>query len=82
MQKEKKKKKQPIRKGKESFIWPLGRRNYMLFGIGLITLVAGYLFLMQGPWDSFWSRTLAPVILVIGYLVLIPAAILYRQKST
>jgi len=57
------------------------RRNYQLFIIGLLVLTIGFVFLSIGPWDSFWSRTLAPVILVIGYLVVIPWSILYQKKS-
>jgi len=36
---------------------------------------------MQGPYNSFWSLHLAPVMLVVGYCVIIPWAILkYARK--
>jgi len=60
---------------------PFARRNYQLFVIGLLVLTIGFIFLSIGPWNSFWSRTLAPVILVIGYLIVIPWSILYQKKS-
>jgi len=60
---------------------PFTRRNYQIFGIGLLVLTIGFIFLSIGPWNSFYSRTLAPVILVIGYIVVIPLSILYQKKS-
>jgi len=60
---------------------PFTKKNYQLFGIGILTIIVGYIFLSIGPWDSFSSLTIAPIILVIGYLVLIPWAILYREKE-
>ena len=62
--------------------WPLVRENYLLFGLGILVLIIGYFLLSIGPWDSFWSRTLAPVVLVVGYLVVIPFAILHGKKGS
>ena len=61
--------------------FPLGKRNFIFLGIGVLLLVVGYLFMMQGPADSVSSRTIAPVILVISYCVIIPYAILHKEKS-
>jgi len=60
---------------------PLSKENYRLLGIGIGVIILGYIFLAQGPADSFWSRTLAPVILVIGYCVILPLSLLYRGKK-
>jgi len=54
--------------------------NYKIFGAGILVLILGYLSLMKGPVDSFWSLTLAPILLLIGYLVIIPYAILYKKS--
>jgi Flp pilus assembly protein TadB len=51
---------------------PFTRKNYYLFLVGLAVIVIGYIALAQG------SITLAPILLVLGYCVLIPVAILYR----
>lgn len=53
--------------------WPFGRKNYLLFLIGVITIVAGYV-LMYLTADIVW----APVILVIGYCVIIPISIMIK----
>jgi hypothetical protein len=55
---------------------PLGPRNLQWLGIALIVIVIGYVFLSIGPWDSVWSLSIAPVLLGLGYFVLIPLAIL------
>lgn len=51
---------------------PFGRRNYILFGVAALIIVAGYVALARG------SITLAPILLLIGYLVVIPWAILAK----
>jgi hypothetical protein len=51
---------------------PFGRKNYLLFGIGALVIVAGYVALAGG------SITLAPILLLLGYLVVIPWAILAK----
>jgi len=51
---------------------PFGRRNYALFGVAALIIVAGYIALSRG------SITLAPILLLLGYLVVIPWAILAK----
>lgn len=53
--------------------WPFGKKNYIWFGIALATMVIGYVLLSQG------SITLAPLLLVIAYCVLMPVAILVKD---
>ncbi len=76
MEKSKKKKSGKKFSKKEKILFE--KRNYLYFFIGLFLLLIGYLFMMQGPANSFWSRTLAPVILVISYCIIFPIAILSR----
>jgi len=60
---------------------PFGRENYIIFLIGILLIILGYIFLAQGPADSFWSLTLAPILLVISYCIIIPISIIYRKKT-
>jgi len=53
--------------------------NYILLSIGLLLTIVGFWFLSRPPVDGFLSMTLAPLVLVFNYLVLIPLAILYRS---
>jgi len=63
-------------------VLPFDRRNWTLFLIGLGVIVLGYMFLRIGPAKSFWSLTLAPVLLVVGYCVIVPVAILIGKKRS
>jgi hypothetical protein len=74
--------------GKEKKVqtaWPppldMSRRNVIIYVIGLVVIVTGYLVLSIGPWDSFWSRSLSPLVLLLGYLVIFPIAIFTRSKK-
>ena len=61
--------------------WALGKKNYLLFGIGLAMIIAGYIVMATGDVNSFQSLTLAPIMLFIGYLVIIPLALVLDRKS-
>jgi len=54
---------------------PFGRRNYTWFGIGILAIVVGYIFLSMG------SLTLAPILLVAGYCVIIPISIIISGEK-
>tara|TARA_B100001250_G_scaffold321175_1_gene284171 strand:+ start:252 stop:506 length:255 start_codon:yes stop_codon:yes gene_type:complete len=61
--------------------WTLSRTNYVLFVSGLLLIIFGYVIMSTGEVNSFQSLTLAPIMLFIGYIVLIPAALIYRDKT-
>ena len=61
--------------------WSFGRINYQLFGFGLMTIILGYILMATGETDSLQSIKIAPLILIVGYCVLIPAAILVKPKN-
>lgn len=51
---------------------PFGRKNYLIFGVAALVILAGYVALSNG------SITLAPILLLLGYLILIPIGILAK----
>ncbi len=55
--------------------------NYIIFGIGILVLILGYFIMASGDTYSFRTLTIAPIVLLIGYLVIIPIAILYKKKD-
>ena len=61
--------------------WSFGKINYQLFGIGLLVIIFGYIIMAMGDTESFQSVKLSPVILIIGYCVIIPAAILVKPRN-
>ena len=62
--------------------WSLSKTNYILFGIGLILIILGYILMWKGEVYSFQSLTLAPIMLFIGYIIVIPASLIYRDKNS
>ncbi len=61
---------------------PFDKTNYRILGLGLLSIALGYFALSQPPWDSTMAIVVAPILLVLGYCVLVPLGILYRRKST
>ena len=60
--------------------WSFTKINYTLFFVGVLLVILGYLIMAYGEVDSFQSLTLAPTILFAGYIILIPAALIYKGR--
>ncbi|MGA1199063.1 MAG: hypothetical protein ACO36I_21430 [Candidatus Latescibacterota bacterium] len=60
---------------------PYSGRNIRFFAIGVVFILAGYFFTSRPPVDGFMSLTLAPILLVLGYCVFIPIALLIGEKK-
>jgi Ca2+/Na+ antiporter len=60
---------------------PFAKKNLYILGIGLAVLVIGYILMAQPPVNGFLSRTLAPIIVVLAYVIIIPYSILYGHKK-
>ena len=61
------------------FLWPYKRKNYLLFGVGVFVIIVGYLIMYLGDVNSFQSLVISPLLLLLGYLIIIPAALLYKK---
>jgi len=68
-------------KNKQSvkFLWPYKRKNYLLFGVGVFVIIVGYLIMYLGEVNSVQSLVISPLLLLAGYLVIIPLALLYKK---
>ena len=76
------------RKSSEKVDWdfPMTKNNLMLFGLGFLVIIAGYLLMstglsseyaeIDGAWNSPLAVSVAPFMLVVGYCVIIPYSIL------
>ena len=73
-------KKAPVKQKKEMF-FPFGKENFIIIGIGIVDIIIGYIFLAQGPVDGFSPMVIAPILLVLGYCVIIPYGILKKPKA-
>ena len=60
---------------------PFTKVNYQILGAGLLSITLGYVALAQGPWDGTMPLVVAPILLVLGYCVMIPIGILFHKKS-
>ena len=56
-------------------------RNFYIFIGGLLILILGFILLSVGPWDNPVSRSLAPITLLIAYIVVFPIAIFYQSTK-
>lgn len=59
----------------------IGRKNINIFLIGLGLIILGYILMAQPPAEGFLSLHLAPVVLIIAYLIVIPVAIMVKDKK-
>jgi membrane protein YdbS with pleckstrin-like domain len=77
--------KKNVRKAKKSLhgsfnvYWT--KKNYLILSAGLAVIIIGFFLMSIGPWQSFPSLFISPILLVIGYLIILPAAVLYRSKE-
>ncbi len=67
--------KKSTKSNQEQTRWPYGKKNYLVFALALVVIIIGYVTLAQG------SITLAPILLVLGYCVLIPTALIIKGRS-
>ena len=59
----------------------LNKKNLILIAIGIFLLFIGFFCLATGPADNPVSLSVAPIILTIAYVVIIPLGILYSGKK-
>jgi hypothetical protein len=72
---------QKFGKQKKEFSFPLEKENFMIIGFGIAILIIGYFLMAQNSVDGFLPTILSPILLVIGYCIVIPYGILKRSKS-
>ena len=68
------------KKYRKDEVFPFERENYVIMATGLLVIVVGYIALMGETVEGFFPLVLAPILLVLGYCVIIPVGILYRKK--
>lgn len=59
----------------------LTKTNFYIIASGILLIIIGYVFLSQNSVDGFLPTVVAPIFLVLGYCVVIPFGILYKDKS-
>lgn len=71
--------------------FPLKRQNFILLVVGVAIIIAAYALMLtantddpvkhQQVWNNPFAVTIAPILLVLGYAVVIPIALFYRPKK-
>lgn len=78
-------KKRKVKSTKKTFTSPFKiyweNKNYFFFYLGFLLLILGYYVMSIGKWNSTASLVFSPIILVITYIFIFPAAILFRNKN-
>lgn len=57
------------------------KKNIVLIALGILLLVIGFFCLAQGPADNPVSLTVAPIVLMVAYLIVVPVGILWGKKD-
>jgi hypothetical protein len=53
----------------------------LYFYLGLVAIIAGFVCLRTPPVDGVWTLTIAPVLLVLGFVVLVPYGLWPRSRQ-
>ncbi len=61
--------------------WAFTSKNYIIFAVGVLLIAVGYIVMATGETTSTQSITIAPIMLFLGYVVVIPIALIYRDKK-
>jgi hypothetical protein len=72
--------------------FPLEKKNLIIIGIGIAVVIFGYILMsfgitetpaaVNGTWNNVFSVSIAPLLLIIGYCVIIPYGIFRTFSST
>ena len=58
-----------------------GKANYLIIALGIALAILGMYLLSLAPVDNKISLNVAPIVLAVAYLIVIPAGILFPGKS-
>jgi len=70
-----------LKRVRKDEIFPFEKQNYFLIAIGLLSIIAGYVALLEKTVDGFLPLYIAPILLVLGYCILIPLGIVYTRRE-
>ncbi len=69
------------RKTRKELPLAFSSRNFLILGAGVLILLLGNIALAQMPVFGAMPLVVAPILLVLGYCVVVPVAIMYRKKD-
>ena len=69
------------RKFRKEASLPFTRTNYILLAIGITVVILGFVAMAEGSTEGTLPLVVSPILLVIGYCIIIPLGILYKKKE-
>jgi xanthine/uracil permease len=73
--------KKPASRQKKEITFPFEKQNFAIIGAGIVVLIIGYFLMSQNSVDGFLPTVVAPIVLIIGYCVIIPYGILKKPAK-
>jgi len=70
-----------VLKQKKEITFPFDKQNVLIICSGIVVIVIGYILMAQDSVNGFVPTSVAPVVLLLGYCVIIPFGILKRAKK-
>jgi len=78
-------KKRTIKQTKKTSVSPFNiyweKKNYYMLALGLLVTIIGFYFMTIGPWNSFSSLVISPILLFIAYIIIFPLSIFLRKRT-
>ncbi|MDQ3019116.1 MAG: DUF3098 domain-containing protein [Bacteroidota bacterium] len=56
-------------------------KNYTIIGSGIALIILGYIFMSENSVDGFLPTIIAPILLIVGYCIIVPIGILYNDNN-
>ncbi len=69
------------RKEQSHLHFAMTSKNYLIIGLGIALIIVGYILMSENSVSGFLPTSVAPVLLIVGYCVIVPIGILYKDKS-
>ena len=81
----KKVKKRQLKQTKKVRVSPFNiywkKKNYHFLALGIVVIIICFYLMSVGAWNSFSSLVIAPILLVVSYVLIFPLSIFYRKKD-
>lgn len=74
----------PARPVKKTYASPFSiywaKENYIFLFAGIAIIIVGFYLMSVGKWDDPLALNVSPILLVAGYFIALPLAILFRKR--
>lgn len=60
----------------------LTKKNYSIITVGILVIIVGYFLMKENSVDGFMPTVVAPILLFLGYCIIIPVGILLKDNPS